>query len=308
MPAKVNFILECFKWKFLYLGLGNIAQTKFRSLRKKYTAAKKRYEEVYVSGTGSAKVLNAKKKLDKLNFLKWLDGHISQRTTKNNIEDDQESTTEDEESEGEADDVEMDENLSPTQLTPIDEDIYQLEETTPSCPKSTPNETTPDLEINEMRQNLKRNLAPEKSETKPKVIKSRARMNKKERFDMTRTAEKEERVLMERLVKSVEKTSEPAAAAAAAVERDECSVFGELIAMKLRKLPEDSREQAQCAINSVLLHFRPGSHQSVQQAYLPYQASQYQQYVPQHHASQPYYMQQSSATKSTAPPYIDLDS
>ena len=127
-------------------------------------------------------------------------------------------------------------------------------------------------------------------------------MNKKERFDITRTAEKEDRI--ERLVKSVEKTSEPAAA----VERDEGSVFEELIAMKLRKLPEDSREQAQCAINSVLLHFRPGSHQSVQQAYLPYQASQYQQYVPQHHASQPYYMQQSSATKSTAPPYIDLDS
>ena len=36
-------------------------------------------------------------------------------------------------------------------------------------------------------------------------------MNKKDTFDMTRTAEKEERVLMERLVKSVE----------AAVERDE---------------------------------------------------------------------------------------
>ena len=84
--------------------------------------------------------------IQQFHFLKWLDdGQISQRNTKNNNEDIEESTTEDDESEKEINDMEMDENLCPKQLTPIGEDIYQLKKTTPSCLKSTPKETTPHL-------------------------------------------------------------------------------------------------------------------------------------------------------------------
>ena len=74
--------------------VGAQTKAKFRNLRKRYTNAKKQFAAVNVSGTSARKVANAKKALEKLGFMQWLDEHIKQRNTKTNVIDESENAEE----------------------------------------------------------------------------------------------------------------------------------------------------------------------------------------------------------------------
>ena len=256
---------------------GNQAMKDWRNLRKRYTTSKKKYKAVNRSGEGRARVMKAKASLDKYQFLQWLDPHITQRNTQTNIPPADEEDSDDGDELAESDDeMEKDDLLQDEMADGGDDDDYREidpyddDETatittnnvtsTPDLTAITTHTITPtSTSVNDVDDLMEINpteyVNTKKTEKKALQLKPKSRMTKPQRFEMSRSIEKEELGLIRSLSK---KMGEPTVADTGNKkkdDRDECDIFGELIATKLRKLSSNIREDAEMALNNTLMEW-----------------------------------------------------
>ena len=317
------------------------AAKNWRNLRKRYTSAKKKFRSVNKSGTSSNKVTKAKTNLDKYQFLKWLDPHITQRNTQTNIPVDDGDTEEDEEfedsgaSENDDDDVDTEdiddhtektEMLNPDESNPADitnDSLSAPEQNTSAISVTSVSATNVademfDISASEFVSNRK---AEKKAEKKGLHLKPKSRMAKAQRFELSRNIEKEELGLLRSLTKKMEEPAAPTNDVDIKRSRDEWDMFGELLATKLRKMSPDIREDAEMALNNTLMEYIVKDRHARTSALRPLHQSPPQQY---HQAISPIYpystpnpqpyqprqslMRHSVSSTRTGSPYLDSES
>ena len=239
---------------------GTAAQTKFRNLRKRYTKAKKNHQAVNRSGTSAKAVEKARKKLEAFNYLRWLDDYIQQRSTKTNIDD---SDEEDEADEEEDDDnvIEIDRNHDGAEMD-VGLDNEEDDDGDSSVGASAGEEVSVAEEVDLLQGSVAENFVASRKQKENKNTKSTAakppprlvKSKKVKIWEKSRDIEKEEISVMRALAKNLGK--DEGTGVSGKRERDTLDIYGELVASKLREMSRDAQEQAQLAIDTILINHR----------------------------------------------------
>lgn len=199
-------------------------------MRKKYSKAKINFQTANRSGTGAKAVEKARKKIEEFNYLSWLDEHITQRTTRTNVDDDESD-----------DEVAYDgDGIFEKHFDGISDNNDDEEEEGEFSPGVFDNPEP----VNTIQ---KKKLTKKAKPKVPRIEKP----TKVKFWEKSRDIEKEEILVMRALAKKFDETPSKNVSG-----RDTCEIYGELVASKLRKLDSDVQEEAQMAIDSVLMTHR----------------------------------------------------
>ena len=77
MGASLSYLL-----RFFIFVLAGLAEKEWEKLRNRYSRVKRELREKNVSGTGTVSLKNAKRKMEELNFLSWMEPFIKPRQSR----------------------------------------------------------------------------------------------------------------------------------------------------------------------------------------------------------------------------------
>ena len=254
-------MFELYEPKSMFLCFpGSSAETKFRNLRKRYTNAKKRFSAKSKSGTSAQAVGKHKVALEKFSFMVWLDPYIAHRSTKTNIPEgeDSDAITDESDEEFDMDDEEEGDEEGEVQEYAEEEEREMEEESQIDLSitaSATASQTSATTATSAKKVALNKGSIQQREQPKQKRAKLQ-KSAKVKHWEATRSVEKEELSLIRSLTNKIDTKEDTVSKTKNNGDRDECGIFGELVASKMRKLDEQSREEAMMAINQILSEHR----------------------------------------------------
>lgn len=235
----------------LRMSSGAEAKHKFRNLRKRYTSVRKYNEAVHKSEPYVSEVFKESKNLDRYQFLRWLDQYIQKRQTKANRHD--ETDDDDEEDEGidlpngkisVSDEPDID-------ITVKTEDIesntfsYNCNNAANFSSRQVASPAIASSDILVHPGNIRVGNNADIKKVRNTSGKQKSRLSRFQHIDTS--LRKQELGLIKSLSAKIDDNRR---------DRDEFDIFGELVASKLRKLSRDTQEDAEMAINNILIQSR----------------------------------------------------